>query len=161
MSRGLAIALTLGALLWAGAVVAAPYALTRTPAAASVYALSSRICHQRPSRSFHLAGTPMPVCARCAGLYVSGAAGALLGWVLVVGLCAGRRQALLLAAAAPTALTWGSEMLGLHPFSEMARAAAAAPLGLVAGWLFVVMLRYDASLDGHQIHDGRSRARSV
>ena len=34
-----------------------------------VYQLGSLICHQRPERSFHLAGVQMPVCARCFGLY--------------------------------------------------------------------------------------------
>ena len=37
--------------------------------------VSSRICHQRPERSFAIAGIQMPVCARCSGLYVSGALG--------------------------------------------------------------------------------------
>ena len=38
---------------------------------------AGRVCHQRPERSFHVAGVQLPVCARCTGLYVSGAAGAL------------------------------------------------------------------------------------
>jgi uncharacterized membrane protein len=27
------------------------------------------ICHQDPSRSWHLAGEPLPVCIRCASIY--------------------------------------------------------------------------------------------
>ena len=35
-------------------------------------------CHQDPARSIHLAGVCLPVCTRCAGIYL----GAFLGWGL-------------------------------------------------------------------------------
>lgn len=35
--------------------------------------------------------------------------------------------------------------------SNALRALAALPLGGVAGWLFVQMLRYDSRLDGEQV----------
>ena len=50
----------------------------------------------------------------------------------------------------PTAVTWAAEFAGLAAFSNLTRAAAALPLGGVAGWLFVQMLRYDSHLDGHK-----------
>ena len=50
-----------------------------TTAAAGTYLVGSVICHQRPDRSFRLWGVQMPVCARCAGLYLGAAVGALLG----------------------------------------------------------------------------------
>lgn len=119
--------------------------------------LSSRICHQRPERSFQVAGVQMPVCGRCFGLYVSGALGAVLAW--------GRRRIapdrtrlVLAMAAMPTAITWSSEAAGLSAFSNVSRAMAALPLGAVAGWVFVQMLRYDLSLNG-QVHDRGSRVR--
>ncbi len=55
---------------------------------------------------------------------------------------------LLLAAAAPTAITFLLDVTGVMRFSNVARAVAALPLGAVAGWLFVQMLRYDSRLDG-------------
>jgi len=99
----------------------------------------------------------MPVCARCSGLYLSGAAGTLLGWRW-----RGRRRLmrttrtryLVFISAVPTAATFILEMLGIMPFSNASRAAAAAPLGAAAGWLFVRMLRYDAPFDGDEIHNG-------
>ena len=56
----------------------------RPIAAAAVYAAGSLVCHQRPERSFHLAGAQLPVCARCLGLYVGGFVGAI-AWVLMAG----------------------------------------------------------------------------
>lgn len=47
-----------------------------------IFAVGSLICHQQPERSFFLGGEQLPVCARCTGLYLSGAAGflAFLTW---------------------------------------------------------------------------------
>jgi uncharacterized membrane protein len=98
----------------------------------------------------------LPVCARCFGLYIAGAAGALLAWGSRVR--PGERTRIVLAlAAAPTVLTWTAEVMGLATFSNATRALAALPLGVVAGWVFVQMLRYDSQLNGHQVNDGRPR----
>lgn len=164
MNRPLAATLILGSVLWAMTIVTAPSFARHERFAggvAHVYAAASRMCHQKPERSFHLAGGQMPVCARCAGLYISGAAGALLAMMTWTDLRASRTRLLLAIAAAPTAITWTAEAAGIMPFSNAARALAALPLGLFAGWLFVGMLRYDAGLDGGKIHDSRSRARSL
>jgi uncharacterized membrane protein len=153
-----ALALTTAAFLWTLILVAAPVALTTSAfgvPAAAIYAASSRICHQRPERSFHLGGVQLPVCGRCFGLYLSGALGAVAAW-------GSRRRpgdaarAILVGAAIPTAVTWSTEMAGVAGFTNTTRALAAMPLGAAGGWVFVQMLRYDASLDGHEIHDSRS-----
>ena len=46
-------------------------------AAAGTYLIGGVVCHQRPERSFHLHGVQMPVCARCAGLYLGAGLGVL------------------------------------------------------------------------------------
>lgn len=156
MSRATAAALTAAAVLWAALIVVAPFAFhshALAAPAAVVYAGASRICHQRPERSFEIAGWQMPVCARCSGLYVSGAAGALvafLPWRKRTTAFVSSRNLLLLTAL-PTALTWTLEIVGVMPFSNTTRAIAALPLGAAAGWVFVRMLRYDSRLDGEQI----------
>ncbi len=77
--------LTALAVVWAVLVVAAPW-LATVPAvggdylSASAYAFGALVCHQRPERSFHLAGAQLPVCARCTGLYLSAALGILFVW---------------------------------------------------------------------------------
>jgi uncharacterized membrane protein len=148
MPRFFALLLTSLAVAWTATLFLAPFALLGThprlvSAAAFVYGGAGRICHQRSDRSFHLAGVQLPVCARCTGLYVSGAAGAIAAWLgsrrrLAV---PRRTRAILVAAAVPTALTVALELLGLvHPSNTM-RALAALPLGAAAGWAFVRSLR--------------------
>lgn len=161
MQLALARALTAGAILWAALVLWAPYGLhsdTFGSFAAYLYAGSSHICHQRTERSFALAGVQLPVCARCFGLYLSGAAGALAAWLAAASAMPHARLLLALTAV-PTAITWALEAAGLVPFSNSARAIAALPLGAAAGWVFVQMLRYDSESDGRQIHDSRTAAR--
>jgi uncharacterized membrane protein len=115
---------------------------------AFAYAAGSVICHQRPDRSFHLAGVQLPVCARCTGIY----GGALLG-IVVWGLwivtsrrgrrprpaeaSARKRTALtvLAIAAAPTLITLATGFAGVWDPSNMGRAIAGLPLGLAAGAL--------------------------
>lgn len=48
------------------------------------HAIGYAVCHQIPARSFHLGGQPLPLCARCTGIYL----GTLLG---IVGLALMRR----------------------------------------------------------------------
>jgi uncharacterized membrane protein len=49
------------------------------------YAIGYGICHQFPARTFHLGGMPLPLCARCTGIYL----GALMG---IVGMILAGRQ---------------------------------------------------------------------
>jgi uncharacterized membrane protein len=143
----MALFLTAGAVVWVAIIIAAPLALAHgyTLLPAVIYEAGGLICHQRPERSFHLAGVQLPVCARCFGLYASGAVGAVAA--AVGGMPSSRAgedryAALVLAlAAAPTAITLAVEWIGLlHP-GGAARAVAAIPLGVAAGWLFVRALR--------------------
>lgn len=157
--RLLAPALTVAAVLWAVAIVGAPRVFASPavgPVAAAVYSGSARICHQRAERSFSTSGLQWPVCARCAGLYLSGAAGAVFGWFGIAGWSVSRARWLLGLTAMPTALTWSLEVAGLMPFSNTARALAALPFGVAAGWLFIRMLRYDSGLDARQVHSSRT-----
>jgi uncharacterized membrane protein len=146
----LAVTLTAGALLWAAALLLAPFALhassSSSAAAAVLYEMASRICHQRPERSFHLAGVQLPVCARCIGLYVSGAAAALAASIGpgAVGSAVTTRNLLLLAAV-PTAATVGIEIAGFAHTTNIVRALSALPLGAAAGWIFIRSLRAEAA----------------
>jgi uncharacterized membrane protein len=57
-------ALLAGSTVWCFSLIAAPvFGLS------FVYAFFSRICHQDPARSWHLMGSPLPVCVRCASIY--------------------------------------------------------------------------------------------
>lgn len=144
LGRALAIAVV----LWVAALLLAPLAITSRQTvvsigAAGIYAAGARVCHQRPDRCFWIHGRPMPVCARCLGLYASAAVAAPL--VLVAGLAGlSSRQARRIAAIAalPTLSTWGLEMAGLAHPSNVVRAVAAVPLGVAAAWLVMTAMNH-------------------
>ena len=138
MSMG--AALTCGALTWLTLVVGSPLALSRGQLPGltfAVYRAGSLVCHQRPERSFHLAGIQLPVCARCFGLYLSGALGLTAG--LALSLRSRRAPSgatvrnLLAVAALPIALSVGLEWLGLIHTTNVQRMLTGLPLGFVAG----------------------------
>lgn len=134
------------AMIWAAALVVAPYAVTHDRpgsaaflAASGVYAVGAVICHQQSSRSFHLWEAQLPVCARCAGLYAGAPGGLLLALLLLAapgraaGRCApeqhGDLRRLLIAAAVPTVLTVVVDV------PNAVRAASALPLGFAVAWI--------------------------
>src|SRR5262245_42261256 len=130
--RALATALIVAAFAWPVVLAGATWELVegRTPAwSAVVYAAASRVCHQRPDRSFHTAGVKWPVCGRCSGLYFAAPIGALAAAIALSRRARARRQLTWLAVAAvPTAVTLIVEWLNLAPGSNLARAVAALPL---------------------------------
>lgn len=125
------------AVTWVVLLATAPSMALGAPLSALTYAFGSLLCHQRPDRSFHLGAAQVPVCARCVGLYLGAAAGAvatLMHWIVV-----GRATAvptrthlrlMLVASSLPTAITWGLEALGLWGPTNVLRFAAALPLGV-------------------------------
>lgn len=138
---------------WAAGIIAAP--LVRTGAAdvpgprlvAWTYVVGAMVCHQRPERSFHMAGAQMPVCARCTALYVGGAAG-LVGW-LALGAGGRRRRATravgnaalvrarftsaILVLGVPIVVSVAAAALGVWDASNALRASLSAPLGVALG----------------------------
>jgi len=123
-----------GAWVWVAGLLVAPVALRP---------FCAFICHQRPERSFFVAGTQLPVCARCMGLYI-GAALAMPLALRARSLPAARRERFVLAAAAlPTALTWILEFAAGVPVSNTARFLAALPLGATAAWLVHAVIADD------------------
>lgn len=113
-------------------------------AAALTYQAGRFVCHQAPGRSFQSGGWHWPVCGRCAGLYAGAAAGALVAVVLLIRR-RGAPQTLpprglrlgLLAASAPTAITWVVEQAGLWPVAMTARWGSALPLGAAVSALLI------------------------
>lgn len=133
-------------LLWIAALFAAPRVIEDPPLSATrllggaVYLAGDVVCHQRPERSFVTAGHPLPVCARCTGMYAAAPVACLLALLLPAG---SRRRAWdwtltrrgLLAALVPTAATVALEWLTGWTSAPL-RAAAGAVLGF-AGAGFV------------------------
>jgi uncharacterized membrane protein len=116
------------------AVVAIPVAERSGMVNASWLRLALRpACHQIPDRCLDLGAGPLPVCARCAGLYAGGLAGLL---VTAVG---GRRfrpgLRTVAAAAAPSVVDFILGVAGLPSLGNWPRFAVAAVPGLLIGLL--------------------------
>ena len=124
-------ALAVVATLWLGALLAAPW--LPPPLAASVYALGSFICHQRPDRSFAIAATQLPVCGRCLGIYAGAAVGAMVArWLGPVRYP--RRW--IAGAVAPAVLSLFGEWSGVvHPTN-----AGRGVTGLIAGGVIAAVV---------------------
>ena len=145
----------LGAMLtWMLMLVLVPLLLARdtggravTTAAVGTYLVGSVICHQRSDRSFRLWGVQMPVCARCAGLYLGAVVGALLagakrgGSRRIAEMASPVLRVMVLAAAVPTGVTWLGEAVGWLPFAGGVRAIAAVPLGAAVTWVASLVIR--------------------
>lgn len=107
---------------------------------AIIFAAGGLICHQRPERSFFLDGHQFPVCARCTGLYLSGAAG-IAGWLALkmarrwasIPFDPGLAKRLLVIAAIPTAVSLVTGVLAIWDGSNVTRAMLAIPFGASAG----------------------------
>ena len=143
--------LVVASLVWPAVLASA--AATRVSHAAPafsalVYVAASRICHQRPERSFHTAGVQWPVCGRCSGLYLAAPVGALAA----VGALGRRNRArrarpapklvfALAVASTPTAATLVAEWLHLVPVSNAVRFLSALPLGAMIAYTVIRMAR--------------------
>jgi uncharacterized membrane protein len=133
--------LVIGALSWPLALGLAVWTRHsgRAPlATAAVYAAASRVCHQRPDRSFYTAGVQWPVCGRCAGLYLAAPFGALLAFRRR-GQHAGAWDAksIVALASVPTIVTLALEWPAIASPTNLVRAVAAVPLGLAVAWVLV------------------------
>jgi uncharacterized membrane protein len=147
MERRIALLLTSAAVLWAAAIFLAPVAHAchlGGPLPAAVRMVGALVCHQRVDRTFMLFGEFMPVCARCTGIYLSGALGATAAWLTVRSMPRHTR-ALILGAALPTLASLVVEWAGLMQPGNTVRAVAALPVGAACGWIFVRLLRAEAA----------------
>lgn len=99
-------------------------------AAATIYRALHVVCHQLPERSFHVAGHPLAVCARCSGIYF-GFAAAALAYPLVRPLASADSpaRAWLLLSALPLAVDFALGFLGIWENTHSSRAATGALLG--------------------------------
>jgi len=150
------VAATVG---WGTAIMAAPLVrgapqdslLPRM--AGGTYLVGALVCHQRPERSFHVAGAQLPVCARCAALYWGGAIG-LVGWLLVRSGGGNLRAAgapikrTLFARAifilgVPIAVTLATSALGVWDPANTVRAISSAPFGVALGALLAAVILKD------------------
>jgi uncharacterized membrane protein len=146
----LSAAVTSGALIWLALIVGSPLAMSRGLVEGltfAVYHAGSIVCHQRPERSFHLAGVQLPVCARCFGLYLSGAIGLIAASRTRRAMSTAMVRVLLAIAAVPIALSVALEWVGLIHTTNVQRMLTGLPLGFAAGVVIVRSLSRSARVD--------------
>lgn len=106
------------------------------------------LCHGMPHRCLELfGGTPMPICARCFGIYLGMLAG-LLAFLVVPRLREGFMRLVAFAAVLPLAIDGLTQLAGLRESTNPLRIATGTIAGLAFGlWILsAVEHREDASL---------------
>ena len=126
------------AVLWVSVLLMAPF--LPAPASAALYALGSFICHQRPERSFELAGVQLPVCGRCIGIYAGAAAGALIAPLLGR---INRPRTLVLGSVFPALLSLAAEWSGWGTPTNATRAATGVLAGGIIAAVVLATLHYE------------------
>ena len=127
-------AATLAAGLVCAVVILIPLAEQSGWISASWLRLAFRpACHQIPDRCLDLGAGPLPICARCAGLYAGGFTG------LLITLAGGRRFQprfrWLIVAAIPSVIDFVLGLVHLPTLSNWSRFGVALIPGLLAGLL--------------------------
>ena len=99
------------------------------------------MCHGIPSRCLELFGAPMPLCARCVGIYAGMLAGILAFWAVPL-LRERVMRTFAFACLVPLALDGLTQLTGLRESTNPLRLATGAIAGLAFGlWILSAVER--------------------
>jgi uncharacterized membrane protein len=99
------------------------------------------MCHGRAERSLELFATPMPLCARCVGIYGGMLAGILVFWAVPL-LREKVMRGFAVAALIPLALDGLTQLTGLRESTNPLRVATGVIAGLAFGlWILSAVER--------------------
>ncbi len=132
-------------MVWCGLFLSVPFLLkgnlTLQKIAALIRFFFAPICHQMDSRSFHLAGHALPVCARCTGIY----GGFLVGILIYILISRLKKvlvpsRATLLIGLTVTGLEVSLSLLNVFPSTLASRSITGAVLGFIAAFFVMAAL---------------------
>lgn len=127
-------------LVWTSLMALAPLAKANGFISLSfpLYSFFSYICHQIPGRSFHIAGEPFAVCARCFGVYFGLVAGfaAYPLWRSIADVEPLPRFWLFLSLA-PISIDWSLTVLGIWENTQVSRFVTGLILGFACATYIV------------------------
>lgn len=136
--RAVRIVAVLAVLFTAGALVGTVFERSGLAGAGTLRSLYRSVCHQLPSRSLEVAGSPSAVCSRCLGLYAGGSLGLLVAAVAFRRRPLAPHPLLLAAVVAPSLIDVLAHWVGWQGLTSVARLAMALPAGFVAGLFLAV-----------------------
>ncbi|HEX9656922.1 MAG TPA: DUF2085 domain-containing protein [Bacteroidota bacterium] len=131
-----------GSLLWCAGIFVVPL-LTSAGGISRDFGTAllrfySTICHQIDSRSFHLHGEPLAVCARCSSIYLGFLAGTMFFPLVRPGVLERiSPRWLLLVAVFPMLIDVGLNLLGLHGATLETRSITGGFFGLIVPLLII------------------------
>lgn len=103
------------------------------------------MCHGKVERSLELFGVPMPICARCTGIYAGLLAGLFAFWIIPV-LSEKAMRMTAFAALIPLAVDGLTQATGLRESTNGLRIATGVVAGLAFGlWILAAVERRDES----------------
>jgi len=101
------------------------------------------MCHGMARRSLELFGTPMPLCARCVGIYAGMLAGILVFWAIPL-FREKVMRGVAFAAVTPLAIDGLTQLTGLRESTNPLRLATGVIAGLAFGlWILSAVERRD------------------
>lgn len=123
-----------------GAAAAGTWAIAE--GASQQWRLLFRImCHGLAERSLQLFGTPMPLCARCVGIYAGMLVGILVFWAIPL-LRERVMRVFVIAAVSPLAIDGLTQLAGLRESTNPLRLATGAIAGMAFGlWILSAVER--------------------
>ena len=94
------------------------------------------VCHQLPSRSFHIGTSQVALCHRCVGIYAALPPALILFSILRQwdGLLSRYPLQIIAASLVPLAVDWGADLVGLWANTPVSRLVTGAIFGVVAGY---------------------------
>lgn len=101
------------------------------------------MCHGLPHRSLDLFGVPMPICARCVGIYAGLLAGLFAFWLIPL-LRERVMRVVAMVAVTPLAIDGLTQLTGLRESTNPLRLATGLVAGLAFGlWVLSAVERRD------------------
>jgi len=133
--------LVAGTFLWCASLFAPPLiaAFVSGSSARYFYAVFSTVCHQYDSRSLHIFGYKLAVCARCSGIYLGFLAG-VLSVPILPGKKPGNSARLLLVAALPMLLDIFLSTLGCYESNHLIRMLSGLFFGVLSAIILAPMI---------------------
>jgi uncharacterized membrane protein len=140
LQNGSRIAVTMSLFAWiVGLVFASVWPLSGL--GRTVYGLASYTCHQQPERCLEFLGIPMPVCARCAGIWIGTIVGCVWFWHTLV-IASERTQRVLGLAIGVIVVDWIGGARCYWDTPGAGRLATGLPIGLVVVSVFAAYVRW-------------------